>query len=147
MLALNEAEKNKVLPIKACQRRNSCQRKQENQHHDGLCGSAEVQSRNIINLVANHFTVPQRGNHRERPQVHERVNHQVKQDSLEPIIKSWLRVIHRRQRNQSQQHVSHMRDGGVGQQALQIILGERRQVRPGHGGDRNKNNQRKVHAA
>ena len=47
--------------------------------------------------------------------------------------------------DQAQQHVADVRDGRVGQQPLQVVLGDGRQVAAGHGGDGDEDQQRHVH--
>ncbi len=49
--------------------------------------------------------------------------------------------------DQAEQHVADVRDGRVRQQPLQVGLGQRRQIRAGHGGDGDEDQQRHVHGA
>ena len=49
--------------------------------------------------------------------------------------------------DQAQQHVADVGDGRVGQQPLQVVLRDGRQVAAGHGGDGDEDQQRHVHRA
>ena len=134
MSRFNQAEKDKIFAPEARQRRNSRKRKQEDQHEHGFDRSARIQSVKIVEFVANHVAMAQRGDHSERAQVHERIDQQINQNTFNAVSTDFRGS----SGDQSQQHVANMRDGRISQQAFRVGLRERGEVRASHGGDGNE---------
>ena len=85
MAAFHQAEKDEVLALEARQRRDSRERKQEDQHQHGFDGSAGIEAGDVVDFIADHVAMAQRGDHREGAQVHERVDQQVDEDAFDAV--------------------------------------------------------------
>src|SRR5208283_770038 len=96
--------------------------------------SAQIKSVEIVELVANDVAVPQRGNHAERAEVHEGVDKKINQDPLHAVRAE----LSGSSCNQTEQHITDVRDGRIGQQALGIGLSQSGEVGARHGRDRNE---------
>src|SRR5271157_26604 len=137
----DQAEEDEVLAPESGERRDAGQRQHKDQHEDGFDRSTRVETVQVVEFVANHFLVAQRGDHAEGAKIHEGVNQQVDQDALDAVGAEFGG----RAGDQAEQHVADMGDGGVGQQALGVGLRERGEIRAGHGGDGNENHNRNPH--
>src|SRR5262252_261312 len=144
MLALYQAQEDVVLSEEAGHRRNSRERQQEEKHEYRFDRLPLIQARDVVEFVADHAAVSQRRDHRKRAQVHESVDQQIHQDAFQSIHKTWASHLGTAHRNESEQHVSHMRNRGVSQQSLGVVLRERGQIGSCHGRDRNEYHDRRI---
>ena len=91
------------------------------------------QAGQIVHVLPDDALAPQHDHHQECPQVHERVDQHVNRDSLEAGGVAG---------DQAEQHVSGVGDGAIGQQALDVGLGDGGEVPDRHGGEGDHDEQR-----
>ena len=125
MPGLNQRQEDVVLAEEAGGRRDARQRQQEHQHQDRVRRVPVHETRNIVDVLAEDIGAAHRDDHQQRPERHERVDHQVDRDAFDARFVPGY---------QAQQHVPGMRDGAIGEQALDIRLADCGQVADGEAG-------------
>ena len=85
MAGLDQTQEDEVFAPESGQRRYPGQREHEDQHEYSFHRGARVEAVQVIQFVADHVLVPQRSDHAEGAQVHERIDQQVDQDAFEPV--------------------------------------------------------------
>ena len=84
------------------------------------------QTGDIVQVFADNAFAAQRHQHQERTQVHERVDHHIHGDAFDAGGVPG---------NQTEQHVTSVRNGTICEQALDVALIDGGQVADCHGGD------------
>src|SRR5579859_297019 len=126
MMGFDEREKDEVLAHKASGRRNSGERKHEDEEKNGCCQIALVEAVKIVEFVADDAALAKNDDDGEGADGHECVGDQVVDDPREAGFIAG---------HEAKKNVADVRDGGVGEQALDVGLRERRKVAPGERSD------------
>jgi len=101
----------------------------------------------VVEFVADDVALAQGGDDGEDAEVHEGVDEQVDEDAFKAVDEAGRVRRGCAHGDEGEQHVSDVRDGGIGEQALGVGLGEGCEVAAGHGGDGHKYDEWRVDRA
>ena len=133
MLRLDQGEEDEVLSQEARRGRNPGQRQKEDHHQNRRRGTLVHQAGHVINFIADQITAAHCHHDGERAHIHEGIHEKINGDSLEARVVA---------RHQAEQDVADVRDGGIGEQPLDVRLADRGQVSERHRGHGHADQQR-----
>src|SRR5882757_7301313 len=127
MMRFDEREKNEVLAHETCRGRNAGERKHEDKEKEGGGGAAMIESVKIVEFIADQAALAEHDNNSESAGGHEHVGDKVVDDSREAGFVAG---------DEAEKNVADVRDGRVGEEALDVGLRKGRKIAPserGHG--------------
>src|SRR5882762_7591859 len=122
MVRFDQRQKNKILAHEARRGRNAGVREHEDKEKEGGGGAAMIESVKIVEFIADQAALAEHDNNSESADGHERVGDQVVEDSREAGFVAG---------DEAEKNVADVRDGRVGEEALDVGLSEGREVAPG----------------
>src|ERR1700692_2682708 len=122
MMRFDEREKDEVLAHEASRGRNPGEREHEDEEKNGGGGVALVEAVEVVEFVADDAPLAENNHDGKGADGHEGVSDQVVDDSREA---GFVRG------DETEEDVADMRDGRVGEQALDVGLRKGRQIAPG----------------
>src|SRR5260370_4382907 len=122
MVRFDEREEDEVLANEARRGRNAGEREREYEEKESGSRAAMIESVKIVQFVTDDAALAEHDNNSESADRHERVGDQVVEDSREAGFVAG---------DEAEKNVADMRDGRVGEEALDVGLREGREVAPG----------------
>src|SRR5260221_6048948 len=121
MMRFDKREKNEVLAHETCRERNAGERKHEDKEKEGGGGAAMIKSVKIVEFIADQAPLEEQDNNSESADGHERVGDQVVEDSREAGFVAG---------DEAEKNVADVRDGRIGEEALDVGLRKGRKIDP-----------------
>src|SRR5258708_23053114 len=126
MVRFHQRQKNKILAHEARRGRNAGERKHEDKEKEGGGGATMIESVKIVEFVADQAALAEHDNNSESAGGHEHVGDKVVDDSREAGFVAG---------DEAGKNVADVRDGRVGEEALDVGLRKGRKIAPSERGD------------
>src|SRR5258708_1459040 len=122
MVRFDQRQKNEILAHEARRGRNAGEREHEYEEKESGSGAAMIESIKIVEFIADQAALAEHDNNSESADRHERVGDQVVEHSREAGFVAG---------DEAEKNVADVRDGRVGEEALDVGLRKGREVAPG----------------